>query len=84
MQFGAITFNGDAGRHTDKNDVECTGRAFRVTSRGVGGVYANYVQCRICGLELQAYENGLAQPHRTTFADAIRHSARTRGVPCPA
>lgn len=75
MRFGTISFEGDAGRHLDKGKRECAGRMFRVNAVGVGGIYINYVQCLSCGLELEAYENGLAQPQRTTFADAIGQSA---------
>lgn len=72
MRFGTINFNGDAGRHLDENDRVCDGRSFKVNSVGVGGIYVNYVQCVSCGLELEAFENGLAQPQRTTFAGLTR------------
>jgi len=74
MRFGTVTFPGEAGKHSDRHDSDCPGRAFKVNSVGVGGIYVNYVQCLLCGRELEAYENGLAQPQRTTFGDVIRRA----------
>ena len=77
MRFGTVIFQGKAGQHTDKDGRECTGRCFKVNAVGVGGIYINYVRCLSCGLEFEAFENGLAQPQRTRFADAILQAART-------
>lgn len=75
MRFETVPFPGDAGKHTDRDHRECAGRKFKVNSRGVGGIYINYVECLSCRLELAAFENGLVKPQRTTFAEIVRQSA---------
>jgi hypothetical protein len=77
MRLGTIVaFPGDAGKHSDRNDNDCSGRTFGVYSVGVSGIYINFVRCISCGRELEAYENGLAQPQRTTFADIMRYTPK--------
>ena len=62
MRFGVVNFQGESGKHVDETNRECGGRSFQVKYVGTGGVYTNIVACTFCGNELNAYENGLAQP----------------------
>jgi hypothetical protein len=75
MRFGTVSLQGNAGKHTDLDGQECSGRTFRVNSVGIGGIYTNRVRCLTCLRELTAYENGLAEPQSTTFVEALRQSA---------
>lgn len=71
MRFGPVTFPKDAGKHSDRNHLECSGRTFRVFSVGVRGILTNFVVCLSCRRELEALEHRLVEPQRSTFHDLV-------------
>jgi hypothetical protein len=54
-----FTLDDEAGAHTDSDGKECSGRTFKITSVGVGGVYSQSVTCLVCRQEMQGSDAGL-------------------------
>ena len=71
MKVGStVNFPGDLGKHSDLQGQDCPGRLFEPRQVGIGGVYINRVECKVCHRELPAWEGrlGADSPDDTTAA----------------